>query len=102
VTAAPEVAIDLATDRRRAVGLASDIVALRVILARLALAVAESQDDVTSEDWMRNVAEECAEVVKNVGVSAGPEFDVAWFRDQTVYKINEILTGHSQAARMPS
>lgn len=46
--------------RSRATALSADIVALRVIVTRIALALAESQDEMSSERWMRTVAEECA------------------------------------------
>ncbi len=97
------MAVDTSTiERSKAIGLAADIVALRVIVTRLALALAASQDEMTSEKWMHTVAEECGEVVKHISVSAERGFDLDAFRSQTVQKIYEFLTGESAATPMNS
>lgn len=89
-------------DRARTAALAAEIVALRVIVTRIALGLAENQDEMSSERWMHTVAEECAEIVKHIPVSAEIGFDVDDFRHQTIHKIFEFLTGEPAAMRMNS
>jgi len=76
-----------------AVDSAAEVFALRVIITRIALELSEAQNDVTPIGWMEGIARECAHAVSNLQIESLSGIESELFREATVDKIFEILTG---------